>query len=143
MRIRNGVLGMASLLLVAIPAFGKDHVVMVGPNGTLTFSPATLPLPGDKVQPGDTITFKNAGGTHNAHSSDANFAFSCGVANNTGTCTNGGVSSTAWQATVTVPDGAVGHTISYQCDFHGVQMSGSISVSAIAAPVELQSFDVD
>ena len=130
-------------LVFAAPALAKDHVVMVGPNGTLTFSPAVLPLPGDKVQPGDTITFNNAGGTPNAHSSDANFAFSCGVANSAGTCTNGGVSSTAWQATVTVPDSAVDHTISYLCDFHGVQMSGSIAVTAVTTPVELQSFDVE
>ncbi|QBB71197.1 hypothetical protein ELE36_13010 [Pseudolysobacter antarcticus] len=140
MRIRNGRLSLAILLLTTLPAWGANNfVVIVGQNisgnPALAFNPPSLP-----VAPGDTITFKNVGGgMHNAHSVDSSFAFQCGA----GDCTSGAAVSGPWiSPAITVPGNASGKTIAYLCDLHGVAMSGQIVVSG-STPVTLQSFEVE
>ena len=143
------LLALSLFLAAAVPAHATEFHVTAGVGGNV-FSPAALPEPGGAaVHPGDTITFTNPNaGFHNAHSSDPNFPFECGKGSS---CTTGTPDQSQWSATVTVPDSAVGHTIAYICDIHGgftevgiaFGMTGTITVTAAPAPVELQSFDVE
>lgn len=122
----------AVLLAGSAPAWATDHVVHVGTGGALVFNPANT-----DVLVGDTVTFINDGGFHNATSdAGAPFAFRCSV-----DCgANGGGSSAAWTSTITIPQAAAHQTVGYHCEVHGLQMSGTLSVTN---PVDLQSFDID
>ncbi len=106
-------------------ALAANHTVTVGGSG-LVFTPQVL-----NIAAGDTVTFTNAGGFHNAQSdAGAVTAFSTGAP-----------SSDPWSSTVAFPTpGSIG----YYCAIHGGPngqgMSGTINVTV---PVDLQSFDVD
>jgi plastocyanin len=127
------------LSLAVAPAWGTDFVVIVGQNSSgapaLAFNPSPL-----TVKAGDTVTFQNiGGGTHNAHSANPAFTFSCGNSD----CVNGQASAGPWVAPkLTVPASASDNTISYLCDFHGVAMTGQLVVIP-TSPVTLQSFEVE
>jgi plastocyanin len=123
---------LAPLLVVAIPAWAATHNVQVAQGG-LTFTPSSITIPS-----GDTITFinSNSGGLlHNTVSDDAGATFSSGA-----------VAAGPW--TFTTP--AITTSIAYHCTNHGTAgpgggvpgtgMAGSITV--LATPVKLQSFEV-
>lgn len=122
----------ATLLLATAPAWGANHVVQVGGAGGNVFTPANT-----DVLVGDTVTFTNAGGFHNAASdAGAPFTFRCSV-----DCgANGGGSNASWSSTITIPAAAAHQTVGYHCDVHGAAMSGTLSVTN---PVDLQSFDIE
>ena len=130
------LLAVVLLAAATAPALATNFTVLVGQDDSgapaLAYDPPSL-----SVQPGDTITFKNVGGLHNAHSIDPAFTFRCGNSS----CTNASPNATLWTApALIVPASAKGKTISYQCDQHGSAMLGQILVGAL--PVTLQSFDV-
>lgn len=111
-------------------AFAGTVVVQVQDN---FFSPSSV-----NIIAGDTVQFVNAAGgnPHNVATTSGPTDFECG---STG-CVEGGdaTASSEWDASITLNDEG---TIDYQCEVHGVTMSGSITVGPV--PVELQSFDVD
>ena len=118
-------------LLLPLIASAANHVVEARSN--LTFSPSTL-----TIVAGDTVTFRNAGGFHNAVS-DPGAVTSFRCANGCdATGGNGNLSSTAWSATVAFPSAG---TVGYFCEAHGaaggVGMSGKITVNP--APVTVQA----
>ena len=121
--------------LASASALAADWPVNVGdPNG-LTFAPAVL-----NIAAGDTVTFTNGGGFHNA-TSDAGAVTAFRCANGCdGDGGNGAPSSTAWSATVTFPTPG---TIGYHCEIHGAAGQGMFGTINVTIPVELQTFEVD
>ena len=120
--------------LAAAPAWAADHVVHVGGAG-LTFNPSSV-----SALVGDTVTFVNDGGFHNAASLPGqSISFRCADGCST-TGASGDPSGSSWTGVLTIPPAAAHTTVNYMCEVHGQQMSGSISVTD---PVELQSFDID
>jgi plastocyanin len=121
------------LLLAASHAWAVDHHVTVGgvvnngygTNPILMFSPSMV-----TVNPGDTVTFTNAGGApHNVHADDDSFRCAAGC---DGAGGNGTPSADAWTSTITITQ-AAGTTIAYHCDIHGsMGMTGSIVVQDAA-----------
>ena len=114
-------------LMLSTSVSAVDHVVTA--NSNMTFSPSSLTIPA-----GDTVTFRNAGGTHNARS-DPGAVTSFRCANGCdGLGGNGNLSSAAWSATklFTTPG-----TIRYFCDRHGAAgglgMAGTITVTGTVA----------
>jgi plastocyanin len=121
-----------ALSLGISPAMAGNHDVHLT-SGT-AFSPNSIA----DVLVGDTITFINdAGGFHNAVSTDAAFPFRCAV-----DCgANGGGSNANWTAVVTVPATAAHKDIPFFCEIHGAAlMSGVIHITN---PVDVQSFEID
>ena len=137
MRICNLVFRSVMLFSIATTsAFAVNHNVAVGQNNqgaaALAFNPSSL-----TINAGDTVTFTNAGGFHNAHSTGgpAADAFQCSV----DCASNNTPNSTIWSDVVTF---STAGTVTYQCDQHaGSGMTGTITVQPM--PVTLQSFDVD
>jgi plastocyanin len=129
------ILGVAVALgLASASALAADHPVSVG-GGGLTFSPAVL-----NISAGDTVTFTNAGGFHNAVSNPgAVTSFRCANGCD-GDGGNGDPSSTAWSATVAFPTPG---TIGYFCEIHGAPGQGMSGTINVTIPVELQTFEVD
>ena len=121
--------------LAAAPAWATNWNVNVGdPNG-LTFSPATL-----NISAGDTVTFVNGGGFHNA-ASDPGAVTSFRCANGCDASGgNGAPSSTLWNAVVTFPTPG---TIGYHCELHGAPGQGMFGTINVTIPVQLQSFEID
>ena len=119
-------------LSLAAPAFATDHVVTAS---GMTFTPSTL-----TIAAGDTVTFRNAGGFHNAVSDPGSVTmFRCANGCD-GAGGNGGISPAAWSATVTFPSAG---TINFFCQEHGgaggLGMSGRITVTAPVTPVAHRS----
>jgi len=118
-------------LLAASHAWALDHHVQVGgvandgygTNPILMFNPSTV-----TVQPGDTVTFTNAGGApHNVHADDDSFRCADGC---DGAGGNGTPSANTWTSTITITQ-AAGTTIPFHCDVHGsMGMTGQIIVEA-------------
>lgn len=104
-------------------AFADTHLIMVGPNGSLTFSPATITIP-----PGDTITFQSTAAlVHNAVSDDGT------------TFNSGPVAAGPW--TYVTPALSAG-TYGFHCTAHvSFGMTGTITVQS--TPVKLQEFGVN
>jgi plastocyanin len=128
MRARNRFFPLL-LVLAAGSAYGLDHPVQVGPG--FAFNPPTL-----SINQGDSVTFTNAGGTHNVHAISGPTLFQCSVNCTTTNTPN----SAAWSDTITFPTAG---TVNYQCDAHaGLGMVGSITVNPVT-PVRLQSFEID
>src|ERR1700742_155315 len=94
------------------PAFAATHVIAVGPNGSLMFSPSTITIP-----PGDTITFQSTASlAHNAVSDDGT------------TFTSGALAVGPW--TYETPPLATG-SYPFHCEAHvGFGMVGTITVQA-------------
>jgi plastocyanin len=116
---------LASMLCLSVPfaAHATDHIVTALSN--MTFSPSVI-----TINAGDTVTFKNGGGTHNVVSNPGSVTvFRCANGCD-GSGGNGNLSSAAWSATVTFPTAG---TIGYYCQAHGspgAGMSGTITVKA-------------
>lgn len=118
------------LLLVTSSAWAANHQVTVGGTGggiygegqALAFDPPSL-----TIAVGDTVTFTNAGGTHNVAADDHSFrcANGCDSAGGSGT-----PSSSAWSATVTFNQAG---SFGYHCEVHqSMGMVGSITVQGAA-----------
>ena len=121
-------------LLAAPAAWAENHPVSVG--GTYDSGGYTYPQNGFSpraitVNVGDTVTFTNAGGTHNVDADDET-TFRCANGCD-GAGGNGDPSGTAWTSTVTITPAMAGHTIGYHCDVHGAMgMTGTITVNGAA-----------
>jgi plastocyanin len=126
---------MRILLLIALfatfPAYATTFIVNVG-GTNLAFSPQTV-----TINPGDTVTFVNRGGDHNAQSDDNGKTFRCARGcDGDGMGGNGAPSNSNWTASVTFNTPG---TIGYFCEIHGAPnmgMYGTIVVqgSTQAAP---------
>ena len=116
----------SAVLVLAAPAClqAADHVVTAGGSAGMVFTPSDL-----TINVGDTVTFVNGGGFHNA-TSDAGAATAFRCANGCdgdGAGGNGDPSSAAWTATVTFP---VAGSVPYHCEIHqGLGMVGTITVT--------------
>ena len=125
MNIRFSFLGVAALLLLcAGPACAKDWEIDAENN--LTFSPKTL-----TINAGDTVTFKNKGGTHNVTNDGGTWRCAQGCSDAGG---NGDVSGALWSFTRTFNTPG---TIRFYCEQHGapggIGMAGSITVNSVAS----------
>lgn len=115
------------LSITGSAAFGAGHVVNVGQNGQLAFSPQTL-----TIDPGDSVTFINKGGFHNAVADDGSFRCARGC-DGDGNGGSGAASSSLWIASVTFNTPG---TIGYFCEVHGAPgegMFGTIIVTGTVA----------
>jgi plastocyanin len=107
-----------ALFSAAGSAVAANQSVTVGPNNTLTFSPATV-----TINKGESVTFTYAGGTmpHNVAANDGSFR-------------NGNATSAAFTFTHTFNTaGSVG----YFCEIHGspgAGMHGTVIVNDVAPP---------
>ena len=121
---------LACLILLASggTAFGTGHVVNVG-GAMNAFSPQTI-----TIDAGDSVTFINKGGFHNAVADDGSFRCARGC-DGDGSGGNGGASSSLWIASVTLNTPG---TVGYFCEVHGAPgqgMYGTIIVrGAVATP---------
>jgi plastocyanin len=91
------------MTIVAAASHATEHVVTANPG--LTFSPDRL-----VVIEGDTVRFRNGGGTHNVHADDDRFVCSVNCTTNTGP------SGAEWSSVVAFDHAG---TIGYYCDKHG------------------------
>ena len=105
------------LLFAAASANAADHAVSVGASG-LSFSPSSL-----TINKGDTVTFTNASGSHNAVSDTDLFS-------------SGAIRSGGW--TYTTPAFNNAGSFRYYCEAHGgpggVGMAGMITVQDNSLP---------
>src|SRR5215217_5556014 len=100
-------LAFAAALLAVSPSWAANHIVTVGPD--TAFHPDTL-----TIDVGDTVTWMNAGGTHDVHADDNSFFNSA--------------SGAAWTFAHTFT--AAGE-VGYHCTIHGgpgIGMFGTITV---------------
>jgi plastocyanin len=125
----------AGLLLPAMVS-AENHVVTAS---GMSFTPSTL-----SINAGDTVTFRNASGLHNAVSDPGSVTtFRCanGCDRAGG---NGNPSSALWSATVTFPTAG---TVGYYCEIHGAPggggMSGTITIAAVAVVPHRCDFNGD
>jgi plastocyanin len=129
----RGVLILAMLALAPLSAASAANVIVnVGGTG-LAFSPQSI-----TIDPGDTVTFINKGGYHNAVADDGSFRCARGC-DGDGQGGNGNASNFNWIAsrTFTAP-GRIG----YYCEPHGSPgqgMYGTITVRAPATPAPVPS----
>ena len=132
-----------SVLILALgfastTALAANHNVTVGGSG-LVFTDATTSTHVSNISAGDTITFTNAGGFHNAQSDPgAVTSFHCSDA--CGASPTGNPSSNLWTAVVTFPTPG---TIGYHCFTHGAPGQGMFGTINVTVPVDLQSFEID
>src|SRR4051812_26400913 len=108
------------LLIAASSASAATHNVSVG--GTYSSGGYTYPQNGFvpaaiTVDVGDTVTFTNAGGTHNVDADDET-SFRCANGCD-GAGGNGDPNGTTWSSTITITPAMAGRTIGYHCDVHG------------------------
>ena len=115
------------LVLFAFTPIAHAAVFIVNVGGsTLTFIPQTV-----TINPGDTVTFINRGGTHNAVADDGSFRCALGC-DGDGHNGNGHASSANWTASVTFDKPG---TVGYFCEIHGAPgmgMYGTIIVTGKA-----------
>ncbi|HEX4479623.1 MAG TPA: plastocyanin/azurin family copper-binding protein [Rudaea sp.] len=111
------------LLLCVIAPFANATSVIVNVGGSsLSFTPQTA-----TIDPGDTVTFINRGGVHNAVADDGSFRCAQGC-DGDGHNGNGNASNANWTATVTFNHSG---TFGYFCEIHGApgqDMFGTIVV---------------
>jgi len=122
--------------LASMAAHAATFIVNVGGNNPPTFNPKTI-----TISAGDTITFVNKGGLHNAKADDGSFRCARGC-DGDGHGGNGAASASNWVASVKFSSPG---TIGYYCEQHGAPgqgMYGTIIVQP-QVPVRLQSFEVD
>lgn len=116
--------------LVSWPASATDFPVTVGGTAGNVFAPMDL-----TVHVGDTVTFTNAGGFHNAASDpDSVTTFRCadGCAGEGGS--TGDPSGVLWTFTITLDTAG---SVPYHCEVHGAPgagMHGTITVEDVAPP---------
>ena len=127
----------ATFGLASASAWAANHNVTVGGSAGLVFVDAGTGTNVTNIAAGDTVTFTNSGGTHNAASDPgAVTAFHC--SNACGTAPIGNPDGSAWSATITFPTPG---TIPYHCDAH--QSFGMVGTINVTVPVDLQSFKID
>ena len=110
------------LFVVSSVAHAAVFIVNVG-GSKLTFTPQTV-----TIDPGDTVTFINRGGTHNAVADDGSFRCALGC-DGDGHNGNGHPSNANWTASVTFDKPG---TVGYFCEIHGAPgmgMYGTIIVT--------------
>jgi plastocyanin len=123
------LLALGIFLLAGAPAFAANQTVTVGPNNTLTFSPATV-----TINAGESVTFTYAGGNmpHNVAADDGSFRCAKGC---DGAGGNGNATSAAFSFTRTFNTAG---TFRYYCEIHGapggIGMAGKVVVNAVAPP---------
>jgi plastocyanin len=104
-------------LFGASSAFAANQTVTATPSNSFVEKDVT-------IAPGETVTWNNAGGTHNVHFDDNSFQMPMSP------------SSSTW--TVPRTFGQAPGTYRYYCDLHGgpggVGMAGSVTVSAGGVP---------
>ncbi len=102
-------------VFLAVPARGANVDVTVGGAATV-FTPATV-----NIQTGDSVTWRNAGGSHNVRADDNTFS--------------NGLSDIAWTFVHTFNTAG---TFAYYCDNHGAPgglgMAGVVHVTAVTPP---------
>jgi plastocyanin len=123
-------------LLLSVIVSAANHTVTAS---GMSFSPKNL-----AINAGDTVTFRNDGGLHNAASDPGSVTmFRCanGCAGAGG---NGNPSSALWSATVSFPTAG---TVGYYCEIHGAPggggMSGTITIAAVAVVPHRCDFNGD
>jgi MYXO-CTERM domain-containing protein len=120
------------LLLCALTSVANAAIVIVNVGGSnLSFAPQTV-----TIDPGDTVTFVNKGGDHNAVADDGSFRCARGC-DSDGKGGNGNASNANWTANVTF---STPGTIGYFCEIHGAPgqgMFGTIVVRGQTQPSTL------
>lgn len=123
------------LLVLAAPAWAANYNVTVGGStggeyggsAVLMFSPSSV-----TINVGDTVTFTNAGGTHNVAADDGSFRCAEGCDATGG---NGDPNNDNWTSTVTFNQAG---TFGYHCEVHGTMgMTGTIVVQGDGAPTNV------
>lgn len=132
-------IGWAALSLVIAVICGSSSVATAGDhtvvaNADLTFTPGSL-----TIAQGDTVTFVNGGGCHNAMATSGPTTFRCANGCD-GAGGDGDVACNGWTATVTFPNPG---QVQFFCQAHGEPGLGMAGVINIDVPVELQSFEID
>jgi plastocyanin len=120
------LLALASLLCTS-NAGAKQWYVQSG-GSQVAFSPQFL-----TIQAGDSVTFLNLGGYHNAVADDGSFRCAHGC-DDDGHGGSGNASDSFWLATVVFP---IAGTVGYFCEPHGspgAGMYGTIEVVAASPP---------
>ena len=127
MNLQKSLVGFGILLFASISmGWAADHVVTANPD--LTFTPNQL-----TINAGDTVTFKNAGGFHNAVVENGSGTFRCAMGcDGDGNGGNGAPSGANWSATVAFNTAG---TFGYHCEIHVSDgMVGTVTVNAVAPP---------
>jgi len=122
------LLVLATLLCGTFDACAKEWYVQSGGAG-VAFSPQFL-----TIHAGDSVTFLNLGGYHNAVADDGSFRCAHGC-DGDGQGGSGNASDSLWLATVAFPTPG---TVGYFCEPHGSPgsgMYGTIEVLALPPPV--------
>ena len=125
-----------ALLLLAASPWVSAATQFVVAGGTYSSGGYTYPQigfnpPHVTVNVGDTVTFQNAGGTHNVASDDGT-SFRCANGCD-GSGGNGNPSDAQWNASITITPAMAGHTLGYHCEIHGsMGMTGTIVVNGSA-----------
>ncbi|HEY2395959.1 MAG TPA: plastocyanin/azurin family copper-binding protein [Rudaea sp.] len=117
------LLALASLLSSSDVSAAQWYVQSGGSQ--VAFSPQFL-----TIQAGDTVTFLNLGGYHNAVADDGSFRCAHGC-DGDGEGGNGNPTSDLWIATVTFPQPG---TVGYFCEPHGSPGSGMFGTIIVQAP---------
>ncbi len=120
-----GIFACASLLAVPTVASASAHIVNVGGSNPPVFSPQTI-----TITPGDSVTFVNKGGFHNAVADDGSFRCARGC-DGDGKGGNGNASSSNWIASVTFNQAAI---VGYFCEIHGAPGQGMYGTIIVQAP---------
>ncbi|MGH8042132.1 MAG: cupredoxin domain-containing protein [Rudaea sp.] len=123
--ITTRMLAFAILLAASASASASPHIVNVGGSNPPVFSPQTI-----TIAPGDSVTFVNKGGFHNAVADDGSFRCAHGC-DGDGKGGNGNASSTNWIASVTFSQ--VG-TVGYFCEIHGAPGQGMFGTIIVQTP---------
>ncbi|HPQ88093.1 MAG TPA: plastocyanin/azurin family copper-binding protein, partial [Gammaproteobacteria bacterium] len=104
-----------TLIIITFSANSKTHEVLVSSN---VFSPSSL-----IIEAGDTVRWRNTGGTHNVFANDGSFRCANGCDASGG---DGNPSSLAWVAEVTFRQTGI---FNYYCQPHvSFGMVGSVTV---------------
>ena len=111
-------------LLSTYDASAKQWYVQSG-GSQVAFSPQFL-----TIQAGDSVTFLNLGGYHNAVADDGSFRCAHGC-DGDGQGGSGNASASLWFATVAFPNAG---TVGYFCEPHGSPCSGMYGTIEVLAP---------
>lgn len=113
-----------SLALLAFASSARAATVIVNVGGAnLVFSPQTV-----TIDPGDTVTFVNKGGYHNAVADNGSFRCAQGCDGQGG---SGNASRANWVASVTFTQPG---TVGYFCEIHGAPGQGMYGTIIVQAP---------
>jgi plastocyanin len=124
-RIASAMLVALASLLSTFDVCAKQWYVQSG-GAEVAFSPQFL-----TIQAGDSVTFLNIGGYHNAVADDGSFRCAHGC-DNDGHGGSGNASDSFWIATVAFPNPG---TVGYFCEPHGSPGSGMYgTIEVVAAP---------